>query len=291
MARHLRWGTVKIKFGDSRSANNDLSFRSYLRDIRQYKPISREEELDLFKRVREGDGAATEKLIASNLRFVVTIANQYASRGLPLADLVAEGNIGLIHAVGKFDETRAFKFISYAVWWIRQAILKALAEQTSVVRFPINQIGDLGRIHRTVHSLSQALDRAPTLQEMADAASMSLKQAERAVGVSRLEVSLDSPIDADAEVSLHHIIPAEGPSAEEQLSAKRLAEALSDSVASLTPREAEIVRLYYGLDGEPATLGKIGSQMRLSRERIRQIRNEAVGKLRRKGRLKALAAA
>ena len=282
---------MKIKFGDSKSANNDLSVRSYLRDIRQYKPISRKEEVELFKRVRAGDGDATEKLIFSNLRFVVTIANQYSNRGLPLADLIAEGNLGLIQAVEKFDETRTFKFISYAVWWIRQAILKALAEQINVVRFPINQIGDLGRIHRTVQPLTQALGRAPTLTEMAGAAGMSLQRAERVLATSQSEVSLDSPIGADEGGELYNLIPADGPSAEEALSARRLVEAVSNSVASLTFREAKIVRLYFGLEGEPETLGKIGSQMGVSRERIRQIRNKAMGKLRRKLRVKGLAAA
>ncbi|OGG46344.1 MAG: hypothetical protein A3F84_01220 [Candidatus Handelsmanbacteria bacterium RIFCSPLOWO2_12_FULL_64_10] len=282
---------VKIKFGDSKSANNDLSVRSYLRDIRQYKPISREEETELLKRVKAGDGHATEKLISSNLRFVVTIANQYVNRGLPLADLIAEGNCGLIHAVGKFDETRTFKFISYAVWWIRQAILKALAEQSNVVRFPINQIEDQGRIYRTVQALSQTLGRAPTLTEMAGAASISLNRAERALGVFQSEVSLDGPIGADEGGKLYNLIPADGPSAEEELSAKSLVEAVSDSVASLTSREAKIVKLYFGLEEEPATLGKIGSQMGLSRERIRQIRNGAMGKLRRKLRKRGLSAA
>ena len=282
---------MKIKFGDSKSANNDLSVRSYLRDIRQYKPISRKEEGELFKRVRAGDRGATEKLISSNLRFVVTIANQYANRGLPLSDLIAEGNLGLIQAVEKFDETRTFKFISYAVWWIRQAILKALAEQINVVRFPINQIGDLRRIHRTVQPLSQTLGRVPTLTEMAGAASMSLKRAERVLAASQSEVSLDGPISADGEGELYNLIPADGLSVEDALSARRLVEAVSDSVDSLTFREAKIVRLYFGLEGEPETLGMIGSQMGVSRERIRQIRNKAMGKLRRKLRVRGLAVA
>lgn len=282
---------MKIKFGDSKSTNNDLSVRSYLRDIRQYKPISREEEAELLKRVKAGDKRATEKLISSNLRFVVTIAHQYVNRGLPLADLIAEGNCGLIHAVERFDETRNFKFISYAVWWIRQAILKAMVEQTNIVHFPVNQIEDLGRIHRTAQTLSQTLGRAPTLTETAGAASMNLKRAERALGVSQSEVSLDGPADADEEGSLYNLIPADAPSAEEELSARSLVEAVSDSVDSLTFREAKIVRLYFGLEGEPATLGKIGSQMGVSRERIRQIRNEAMGKLRRKLRKRGLSAA
>ncbi|MSS73921.1 MAG: RNA polymerase sigma factor RpoD/SigA [Candidatus Latescibacteria bacterium] len=282
---------MKIKFGDSKNANNDLSVRSYLRDIRQYKPISRNEEMELFKRVKAGDKTATEKLISSNLRFVVTIANQYVNRGLPLADLIAEGNMGLIHAVAKFDETRTFKFISYAVWWIRQAILKAMAEQITTVRFPVNQIEDLGRIHRTSQTLFQTLGRAPTLAEMAGAANLSLKRAERALGVSQSEVSLDGLMDADEKRSLYNLIAADLPSAEEDLSNRSLAETVSNSVASLTSREAKIVRLYFGLEGEPETLEKIGSQMGVSRERIRQIRNVAMGKLRRKLRVSGLAAA
>ncbi|MEK9138151.1 MAG: RNA polymerase sigma factor RpoD/SigA, partial [Bacteroidota bacterium] len=263
---------MKIKFGDSKNVNNDLSVGSYLRDIRKYKPLSRKEESELLKRVKAGDRAATEKLISSNLLFVVSVANQYANRGLPLSDLIAEGNIGMINAVKKFDETRQHKFISYAVWWIRQAILKALAEQTNIVRFPINQIEDLEGINRTSQSLSQSLGRSPTLPEVAEGASMSLKRAERALVASLSDVSLDSPIDTDEEVSLYNLIPAGGPSADEEISAKSLADAISDSMSSLTSREAKIVKLYFGLEGDPVTLEKIGSQMGMTRERARQIR-------------------
>ena len=282
---------MKIKFGDSKNVNNDLSVGSYLRDIRKYKPLSREEEGELLKRVKAGDRTATEKLISSNLLFVVSVANQYANRGLPLSDLIAEGNIGLIHAVKKFDETRKHKFISYAVWWIRQAILKALAEQTNIVRFPINQIEDLEGLNRTSQALSQTLGRAPSFGEVAESASMSRRRAERALVASQSDVSLDGPIDFDEEVSLYNLIPADGPSVDEELSAKSLAEAVSDSMSALTSREAKIVKLYFGLEGEPVTLEKIGSQMGMTRERARQIRNEAIGKMRRTLRVKGLAAA
>jgi RNA polymerase primary sigma factor len=282
---------VKIKFGDSKNINNDLSVSSYLRDIRKHKPLSREEEAELLKRVKAGDRAATEKLISSNLLFVVSVANQYSNRGLPLSDLIAEGNIGLINAVKKFDETRKHKFISYAVWWIRQAILKALAEQINIIRFPINQIEDLEGINRTSEALSQTLGRMPSLPEVAERASMSLKRAERALVASQLDVSLDSPIEADDEVSLYNLIPTGGPTAEEEVSARSLSDAVSDSMSSLTAREAKIVKLYFGLEGEPVTLEKIGSLMGMTRERARQIRNEAIGKMRRSLRVKGLAAA
>lgn len=282
---------MKIKFGDSKNVNNDLSVGSYLRDIRKYKPLSREEEAEVLKRAKVGERAATEKLISCNLLFVVSVANQYANRGLPLSDLIAEGNIGLIHAIQKFDETRNLKFISYAVWWIRQAILKALAEQTNIVRFPINQIEDLEGINRTARTLSQALGRIPTLPEVAESASMSLRRAERALNASQSDVSLDGPIDADEEISLHNLIPAGGPSAEEELSSRTLTEAVIDSMTALTSREAKIVKLYFGLEGEPVTLEKIGTQLGMTRERARQIRNEAIGKLRRNLRVKGLAAA
>jgi RNA polymerase primary sigma factor len=222
---------------------------------------------------------------------VVSVANQYANRGLPLSDLIAEGNIGLINAVQKFDETRNLKFISYAVWWIRQAILKALAEQTNIVRFPINQIEDLEGINRTARILAQALGRIPTLPEVAESASMSLRRAERAVNASQSDVSLDGPIDADEEVSLHNLIPSGRPSADEELSNRTLVEAVIDSMTALTSREAKIVKLYFGLEGEPVTLEKIGTQLGMTRERARQIRNEAIGKLRRNLRVKGLAAA
>ena len=282
---------MKIKFGDSKNVNNDLSVGSYLRDIRKYKPLSREEEGELLKRVKAGDRTATEKLISANLLFVVSVANQYANRGLPLSDLIAEGNIGLLHAVTKFDETRKHKFISYAVWWIRQAILKALAEQTNIVRFPINQIEDLEGLNRTSRALSQMLGRVPSLGEVAESASMSRRRAERALVASQSDISLDGPVDFDEEVSLYNLIPSGGPSVEDALSAKSLAEAVSDSMAALTSREAKIVKLYFGLEGEPVTLEKIGSQMGMTRERARQIRNEAIGKLRRTLRVKGLAAA
>jgi RNA polymerase primary sigma factor len=282
---------VKIKYGDSKNVNNDLSVGSYLRDIRKYKPLSREEEAEVLRRAKAGERAANEKLISANLLFVVSVANQYANRGLPLSDLIAEGNIGLINAVQKFDETRNLKFISYAVWWIRQAILKALAEQTNIVRFPINQIEDLEGINRTARILAQALGRIPTLPEVAESASMSLRRAERAVNASQSDVSLDGPIDADEEVSLHNLIPSGGPSADEELSNRTLVEAVIDSMTALTSREAKIVKLYFGLEGEPVTLEKIGTQLGMTRERARQIRNEAIGKLRRNLRVKGLAAA
>jgi RNA polymerase primary sigma factor len=282
---------VKIKYGDSKNVNNDLSVGSCLRDIRKYKPLSREEEAEVLRRAKAGERAANEKLISANLLFVVSVANQYANRGLPLSDLIAEGNIGLINAVQKFDETRNLKFISYAVWWIRQAILKALAEQTNIVRFPINQIEDLEGINRTARVLAQALGRIPTLPEVAESASMSLRRAERAVNASQSDVSLDGPIDADEEVSLHNLIPSGGPSADEELSNRTLVEAVIDSMTALTSREAKIVKLYFGLEGEPVTLEKIGTQLGMTRERARQIRNEAIGKLRRNLRVKGLAAA
>ena len=279
---------MKIKFGDPKNANNDLSVGGYLRDIRKNKPLSREQEAELLKRVKMGDKAATEKLISANLLFVVSIANQYSNRGLPLSDLIAEGNIGLLRAVKKFDETRKHKFISYAVWWIRQAILKALAEQTNIVRFPINQIEDLEGINRMSEALSQELGRSPTLSEVAESASMSLRRAERAFLASQSDVSLDSPIDSDEEVSLYNLIRTSGPSADEEFSSKSLTEAVFDSMSLLSSREVRIVKLYFGLEGEPVTLEKIGSEMGMTRERARQIRNEALSKLRRSLKVKGL---
>ena len=279
---------MKIKFGDPKNANNDLSVGGYLRDIRKNKPLSREQEAELLKRVKMGDKAATEKLISANLLFVVSIANQYSNRGLPLSDLIAEGNIGLLKSVRKFDETRKHKFISYAVWWIRQAILKALAEQTNIVRFPINQIEDLEGINRMSEALSQELGRSPTLSEVAESASMSLRRAERAFLASQSDVSLDSPIDSDEEVSLYNLIRTSGPSADEEFSSKSLTEAVFDSMSLLSSREVRIVKLYFGLEGEPVTLEKIGSEMGMTRERARQIRNEALSKLRRSLKVKGL---
>jgi RNA polymerase primary sigma factor len=281
---------VKIKFGDSKNVNNDLSVRGYLRDIRKHKPLSRKEEGLLLRRVKAGDRRATEKLISANLLFVVSVANQYVNRGLPLSDLIAEGNMGLLNAVGKFDETRNHKFISYAVWWIRQGILKSLAEQTNIVRFPINQIEDLEGINRASEALSQELGRSPTFSEVAESVSMSRKRAERAFVASQSDVSLDGTIDPDEEVSLYNLIPTGGPSADEEVTAKSLKDAVFDSMTSLTSREAKIVKLYFGLEGDPVTLEKIGSEMGMTRERARQIRNEAIGKLRRSLRIKGLAA-
>lgn len=266
----------------------------YLADVRDHSILTRAEEAHLARRIRAGDQAALQRLVGSNLRFVVIVAKKYQYLGLSLADLIAEGNVGLVRAAQRFDETRGVKFVSYAVWWIRQSIFKALADNARIFRLPVNQATALNRLVRTEAELTQQLGRPPLAEEVAEAMDIDVREVRRTRDMGREALDLDSPaFDDDGERTLQTMIEdpyAVGP--EERVDHREIRAGVRSALASLTPREAQILRLYYGLDGDrPLTLKEIGSIYNLSRERIRQIRDRAMGRLatgRRGQRLRAL---
>lgn len=261
---------------------HDASVQRYLKELRKYPPLPRHEEQETLRRARKGDQQAVEHLITSNLRFVVRVALEYQGRGVPLSDLIAEGNVGLMEALKRFDEGRGFKFISYAVWWIRQAILNAL-KRTPTVTVPANRQEDLDRMARRWGQMTQELGRIPTLDEVASDMKISTKRAERALGCVRSDLSLEAPMDASGEQSLLQILQTEDPEPDELVLERDCVELISESMIScLDGREAGVIRDYFGFDGEEIqTLGEIGVGLGVTRERVRQIRNRALNKLRR----------
>ena len=266
------------------------SLEHYFLDISAYPLISRDEEAELARRIRVGDQGALDKLVRSNLRFVVSVAKKYQNQGVSLSDLINEGNLGLIRAAHKFDETKGIKFISYAVWWIRQAILQALAEQSRIVRVPLNRAGTLHRITRRSASLLQELGREPTPAEIADGLEVTAEEVTRLQSVTQAHVSLDAPL-APGEDSrlLDRLTDEEGPASDAVLFERALTEAVRESLAGLKEREARILRLYFGLDDdEPQTLEQIGALLGITRERVRQIKEKALSRLRHVSRAQAL---
>ena len=253
----------------------------YWRDIQNYHPLSRKEETELIQRARAGDDSAMHALVNANLRFVVSIAKGYTNYGLSFIELISEGNFGLIEAVKRFDETRGFKFITYAVWWIRQAILKALAEQSKAARPPMSQINDLQKVEKNTGRLSQKLGRNPTLEEIAESAEISLDRARNAIEVGARDLSFDAPINPDEEDSFMGVFVADEPSFEASLEKDDLHQALHRCISELDGRERQIVRSYFGLeDQSPMTLEQIGAVLGLTRERVRQLRDRALQKIR-----------
>ena len=262
--------------------SRDASVQYYLKELRKYPPMSREEEEKTLKLARKGNRDAIHRVITSNLRFVVSVALEYQGRGVPLADLIAEGNVGLMEALNRFDEKRGFKFISYAVWWIRQAILNAL-KRTSTVAMPANRQEDMDRLARRWGQMTQELGRVPTLEEVARDMKISRRRAERALRCVRPDLSLESPFGAAGEQSLMHMLEADAEEPDQMVLDRDQLELVSESLGkSLDDREAVVIRQYFGLDGEDRrTLGEIGHTMGVTRERVRQIRNRALYKLRR----------
>lgn len=258
----------------------------YFAEIRDHDLLTRAEEARLARRIRDGDAQALERLVRCNLRFVVTVARKYRNLGLSLADLIAEGNVGLIRAAERFDETRGVRFVSYGVWWIRQAILQALAEQSNCLRLPVHRAALAGRITRGRARLAQSLGRPPRIEEIADEMGLALSEIETLARASGEAVRLDEPRFDDEEKTLLDVLPDEDtPGPEEQTDESALNDEVRHSLESIDPREAAIVRLYYGLDGEePLTLSEIGAIYDLSRERVRQIKARALDRLRHKGR-------
>jgi RNA polymerase primary sigma factor len=275
-----------------RYRDEDRSLDLYLREIGETPLINAAEEVELAKRIRKGDQKALEKLTKANLRFVVSVAKQYQNQGLSLADLINEGNIGLIKAAKRFDETRGFKFISYAVWWIRQAILQALAEQSRIVRLPLNRVGTLHKIGKVSSSLQQDLGREPSPIEIAKELSITEGEVSDTLKISNSHLSLDAPFSASEDNSLIDILEDEmQPSPDESLLTESLRVEIEKALDTLTPREAEVINLYFGLSHEkPLTLEEIGARFSLTRERVRQIKEKAIRRLRHASRSKALRA-
>jgi RNA polymerase primary sigma factor len=266
------------------------SLDQYLRDISAYPLISREEEAELARRIRVGDQDALDKLVRSNLRFVVSVAKKYQNQGVSLSDLINEGNLGLIRAAHKFDETKGIKFISYAVWWIRQAILQALAEQSRIVRVPLNRAGTLHRIGKRANALLQELGREATHAEIADGMDITEEEVAKTMSISQVHLSLDAPLTPGEDNRLLDYLPdTQHANPEDQTFEKALIEAIAESLGSLKEREAKILRLYFGIDGgEGMTLEEIGSQLGITRERVRQIKEKALSRLRHVSRAKSL---
>ena len=264
----------------------------YLKEIGTTPLINAEKEVELAKTVRLGDQGALAQLTKAKLRFVVSVAKQYQNQGLSLADLINEGNIGLIKAAKRFDETRGFKFISYAVWWIRQAILQALAEQSRIVRLPLNRVGTLHKIGKISSSLEQEFGREPSPDEIAKELALSTLEVSDTLKISNSHLSLDAPFSVSEDNSLIDVLEDDlQPSPDESLLSDSLKKEISSALDSLTRREAEVITLYFGLNHEkPLTLEEIGARFNLTRERVRQIKEKAIRRLRHASRSKALRA-
>ncbi len=266
----------KIKSRESHSLDR------YLQEIGEVSLLSPEEEVELARRIKANDKIALEKLTKANLRFVVSVAKQYQNQGLTLGDLINEGNLGLIKAAKRFDETRGFKFISYAVWWIRQSILQALAEQSRVVRLPLNRVGDLNKIGKALSDLEQSYERAPSTKEIADKLEMSPDEVMDTMKISGQHISLDAPFNQTEENSLLDVIENENQdSPDNYLLDESLSIEIKRALKTLSKREEKVVKLYFGLNREhPLTLEEIGERFELTRERVRQIKEKAIKKLR-----------
>jgi RNA polymerase primary sigma factor len=271
-----------------------LSLDKYLQEIGRVELITAEEEVELARRIREGDQRALEKLTKANLRFVVSVSKQYQNQGLTLPDLINEGNLGLIKAAQRFDETRGFKFISYAVWWIRQSILQALAEQSRIVRLPLNKIGSINKINKAFAKLEQTYERIPTDDELAELLELTPEEVKQSIRYSGRHVSMDAPLkegDDDSSSMYDVLVGEDSPSPEGGLIKDSLRREIERSLTTLTPREADVVRLYFGLNGEhPLTLEEIGERFDLTRERVRQIKEKAIRRLKHTSRSKLLKA-
>src|SRR6187397_1430828 len=276
---------------NSKSSSDEGSLDQYLREISRYPLINQEEEVRLAQNIRKGEQEALDKLVRSNLRFVVSVAKKYQNQGVSLSDLINEGNLGLIRAAHKFDETKGIKFISYAVWWIRQAILQALAEQSRIVRVPLNRAGTLHRIGKRASFLLQELGREATHAEIAEGMDITEEEVAKTMSISQTHLSLDAPLTPGEDNKLLDYLPDNlNPTPDEQTFEKALTESIEESLGSLKEREAKILRLYFGfgLDAaEPKTLEEIGAELGITRERVRQIKEKALSRLRHVSRSKA----
>jgi len=280
----------QLKISKSITNRETASLDKYLADIGKEELITAEEEVNLAQRIKQGDQWALEKLCKANLRFVVSVAKQYQNQGLSLPDLINEGNVGLIKAARRFDETRGFKFISYAVWWIRQSILQALAEQSRIVRLPLNQVGSLSKISKASSKLEQIYERPPSLDELAREMDIPEHKVVETMKMGTRIVSMDAPLDQDEDTKLLDVfVDADTPDTDENLIRESLAKEIQRSLSSLTEKEREIVNMFYGI-GYPHsyTLEEIGSNFDLTRERVRQIKEKAIRRLKHSSRTSLL---
>ena len=279
-----------MSFTSHRGTFRDGSLDQYLKEISIYPLIDRQEEVRLAQRIRKGEEEALNKLVRSNLRFVVSVAKKYQNQGVSLSDLINEGNLGLIRAAHKFDETRGIKFISYAVWWVRQAILQALAEQSRIVRVPLNRAGTLHRIGKRSSALLQELGREPTVDEIADGMDISRDEVAKTLSISQSHLSLDAPLTPGEDNKLLDYLPdTQNPGPDDETFEHALSESIEEVLSTLKEREARILRFYFGLDDEePMTLEEIGGMLGITRERVRQIKEKALARLRHVSRARAL---
>ena len=280
----------QLKITKQVTNRESLSLDKYLQDISKLPLITADEEVELAQRIRLGDQSALDKLVTSNLRFVVSVAKQYQNQGLTLPDLINEGNAGLVKAASRFDETRGFKFISYAVWWIRQAILQALAEQARVVRLPLNKIGSINKINKAYSFLEQSYQRPPSSEEIAAELDMTLSDVKLSMKNSGRHVSMDAPLREGEDFSLYDVVSAiDSPRPDSDLMADSLKLEINRALDTLSSKEGDVIKLYYGLGGElPMSLDEIGVTFELSRERVRQIKEKGIRRLRHTSKSKML---
>ena len=281
----------QLKITKSITNRESQSLEKYLQEIGKVDLLTPEEEVELAKRIKSGDQAALEKLTKANLRFVVSVAKQYQNQGLSLSDLINEGNLGLIKAAQRFDETRGFKFISYAVWWIRQSILQALAEQSRIVRLPLNKVGSLNKINKAFSELEQAFEREPSAEELAEQLEIPTEEVETTLGVAARHVSMDAPFVTGEDNSLLDVLEngTTGDTDIELEYKQSLRKEIERSLSTLTERQCDVIKLYFGIGVEhPMSLEDIGDKFGLTRERVRQIKDKAINKLRSASRSKLL---
>jgi RNA polymerase primary sigma factor len=280
----------QLKITKSITNRESASLDKYLQEIGREELINADEEVILAKKIREGDQAALEKLTKSNLRFVVSVAKQYQNQGLSLPDLINEGNLGLIKAAKRFDETRGFKFISYAVWWIRQSILQALAEQSRIVRLPLNQVGSLNKINKAFSKLEQEFEREPSAEELSELLELPQDKVADTMRVSGRHVSMDAPfVNGEENSLLDVLVNHDSPRADSGLLSESLQREIERSLSTLTERERDVVKLFFGIGiNHGLTLEEIGAKFDLTRERVRQIKEKAIRRLRHNSRSKLL---
>ncbi|MBR5972782.1 MAG: sigma-70 family RNA polymerase sigma factor [Paludibacteraceae bacterium] len=282
----------QLKINKSITNRESASLDKYLQEIGREELVSVEEEVELAQRIKNGDQKALEKLTRANLRFVVSVAKQYQNQGLSLPDLINEGNVGLIKAAEKFDETRGFKFISYAVWWIRQSILQAIADQSRIVRLPLNQVGSLNKINKAFSQFEQQNERKPSAEEVSEILDIPTDKISEALRASGRHISVDAPFDPNdgADNSLLDVLVNEdSPHADKSLIKESLCEEIERALSTLSERENKIIKMFFGVGGYPEmTLEEIGIQLDLTRERVRQVKEKAIRKLRQNSRSKML---
>lgn len=270
----------QLKITKSITNRESASLDKYLQEIGRKELITVDEEVELAQRIREGDQLALDKLVSANLRFVVSVAKQYQNQGLSLPDLIDEGNLGLIKAAQKFDETRGFKFISYAVWWIRQSILQALAEQARIVRLPLNQVGSLNKIGKELSKFEQEHERRPSAEELAERLDIPVDKISDTLKVSGRHVSVDAPFVDGEDNSLLDVLPNDdSPMADSTLTQESLSKEVNRALDQLNPRERDILKMFFGIGCQEMTLEEIGAKFDLTRERVRQIKEKAIRRL------------